>query len=364
MPATSKSQQRLMGMVYAYKDGKLELDSLTPSLAKKVKDIADGTKKKKGISKKDAKHFATTKHKGLPEKVEESNGVSLNQAMRDNYIEEILDSTMDDKKDLERMSDDQLEERYYEVQDFLRSHPIDPRAHLEEWLPDEEENEKLITKFDKFINEASNHRGPLPVAQKINGKWEIESFEGLAEKAGDYHPFEILNAKRDPGYGYDHVVMLFVKFTKGIPKKYQTPENTYGLCIWDMDNKEFIEELGTLEDYGMTIDNFEKKTGFSIPVNEGVIRYDLEDLEESVPESKIIEAFRKHGLSCDENENFQNEIIYVDAEEIKVNFTSYALGGELPKNISKVMDEICDELGGNNWTFWDPMGSVRFFFND
>ena len=52
----SKSQQRLMGMVYAYKKGEM-------------KDASDEVKKiAKGMSMKDAKKFASTKHKGLPEK--------------------------------------------------------------------------------------------------------------------------------------------------------------------------------------------------------------------------------------------------------------------------------------------------------
>jgi hypothetical protein len=79
MPAKSKSQQRLFGMVTAYKDGKLKLDDLPKSLAKKIKSIADGSKKKtgdkrkktKGITKKAAKDIASTKHKKLPERVTE-----------------------------------------------------------------------------------------------------------------------------------------------------------------------------------------------------------------------------------------------------------------------------------------------------
>ena len=62
MPAKSKSQQRLMGMVYKYKEtGELPDNA---SLADKVKKIAAG------ISKEDAKAFAKTKHKGKPEVVE------------------------------------------------------------------------------------------------------------------------------------------------------------------------------------------------------------------------------------------------------------------------------------------------------
>ncbi len=52
--SVSTSQQRLFGQVYAYKKGKLK----NPSAA--VRKIA------KGISKKDSKDFAATKHKGLP----------------------------------------------------------------------------------------------------------------------------------------------------------------------------------------------------------------------------------------------------------------------------------------------------------
>lgn len=78
--SSSRSQQRLMGMVYAYKSGKLDLDTLPESLSKKVKEIADGARRKtgdrrrktKGMDINDVKDFASTKHKGLPQKVKES----------------------------------------------------------------------------------------------------------------------------------------------------------------------------------------------------------------------------------------------------------------------------------------------------
>jgi len=56
MPALSKSQQRLMGMVHAYKNGKMK------NAPKKIKDVA------KHISDSDARDFAKTKTTGLPEK--------------------------------------------------------------------------------------------------------------------------------------------------------------------------------------------------------------------------------------------------------------------------------------------------------
>ena len=60
MPAKSKAQQRFFGMVDAYKKGELDHPS------KAIKKAA------KGMTKKQVKDFASTKQKGLPEKVEES----------------------------------------------------------------------------------------------------------------------------------------------------------------------------------------------------------------------------------------------------------------------------------------------------
>lgn len=62
MPSTSKAQQRLMGMAYAYKKG--ELDSKDAS--QEVKDLADS------MTLKQLKKFAATKHEGLPERVPEN----------------------------------------------------------------------------------------------------------------------------------------------------------------------------------------------------------------------------------------------------------------------------------------------------
>jgi hypothetical protein len=57
--AVSSAQQRFMGMVYAAKKGE---KPASPEVAKAAK----------GMSKKEAKKFASTKHKGLPETVKES----------------------------------------------------------------------------------------------------------------------------------------------------------------------------------------------------------------------------------------------------------------------------------------------------
>ena len=59
MPAVSKAQQRFMGMVHATQKGDMEAPS------KEVEKAADS------MSKKSAKDFASTKHKGLPNKKDE-----------------------------------------------------------------------------------------------------------------------------------------------------------------------------------------------------------------------------------------------------------------------------------------------------
>lgn len=59
MPAKSKSQQRLFGMVHAYNKGELHASR---ELRRRIASISHR------ISDEDAKHFAKTPHDGLPEK--------------------------------------------------------------------------------------------------------------------------------------------------------------------------------------------------------------------------------------------------------------------------------------------------------
>jgi hypothetical protein len=63
MPAASKQQQKLMGIVHALQKGDMK-----PSQASgKAKEMA------KSMKKGDVKDFASTKHKGLPKKVKKEN---------------------------------------------------------------------------------------------------------------------------------------------------------------------------------------------------------------------------------------------------------------------------------------------------
>ena len=63
MPATSKAQQRLMGLVKAVQAGDVPKSKVT----KKNRQLA------KSMKEKDVDKYAGTKHKGLPNKVQSEN---------------------------------------------------------------------------------------------------------------------------------------------------------------------------------------------------------------------------------------------------------------------------------------------------
>ena len=93
MPAKSKAQQRFFGMVRAYQKGELE----NPSQA--IKDAA------KSISKKEAKKFAETKHKGLPnhvkkEKKTNESIVHITESQFMNVISECIKDTLKESAEL------------------------------------------------------------------------------------------------------------------------------------------------------------------------------------------------------------------------------------------------------------------------
>lgn len=66
MPSTSKSQQRLMGVAYAVKNGDMQLSDVDSAYRDEVKDLVDN------MTLKQLKDFASTKHAGLPERVKEA----------------------------------------------------------------------------------------------------------------------------------------------------------------------------------------------------------------------------------------------------------------------------------------------------
>ena len=76
MPAQSKQQQKFMGIVRAIQKG----DQPASKFSKDAQDAADDMKKK------DVEDFASTKHKGLPKKVEQALREKI-RTMVEDYVE-------------------------------------------------------------------------------------------------------------------------------------------------------------------------------------------------------------------------------------------------------------------------------------
>lgn len=95
--AKSKSQQRFMGMVDAYKKGELSDDEVSQS----VKDAADS------MTMKQVKDFAKTKHKGLPNHVKKK---KVNESISDFVLRKKIQSILN-----EQMGDDT-----YTMEDWKR----------------------------------------------------------------------------------------------------------------------------------------------------------------------------------------------------------------------------------------------------
>ena len=84
MPAQSKAQQRFMGMVHAVQKGDMEAPS------KEVEKAADS------MTKKSAKDFAATSHKGLPAHVKKEN---MNASITRERLKELVKEVMNEESE-------------------------------------------------------------------------------------------------------------------------------------------------------------------------------------------------------------------------------------------------------------------------
>ena len=80
--AVSKSQQRLMGMVHAYQKGDLKDDDVSDTVKKMANDMKPS----------DVEDFAATKHKKLPEKVDEESMIDSNETTMANKSQGVGDN--------------------------------------------------------------------------------------------------------------------------------------------------------------------------------------------------------------------------------------------------------------------------------
>lgn len=84
MPSKSKAQQRFFGMVDAYKKGEMK------NASSKIKKAANG------MTMGDVKDFAETKHKGLPEKVEEQTIIRLTESDLHKIVKESVNRILNE----------------------------------------------------------------------------------------------------------------------------------------------------------------------------------------------------------------------------------------------------------------------------
>ena len=88
MPAKSKSQQRLFGMVHAIQKG----DAKPGKFSKKIREMA------KRVDPGDAKDFASTKTKGLPEKKKKKDSEKKAQAFANMFVMGFLKGAAEQKE--------------------------------------------------------------------------------------------------------------------------------------------------------------------------------------------------------------------------------------------------------------------------
>lgn len=133
MPSKSKAQQRFFGMVDAYKKGEMK------NASSKIKKAAEG------MSMSDVKDFAETKHKGLPEKVEE-NIIRLTESDLHRIVMETVDKILNDEaqdhtyseKEMKWLYDNQgelspIEQKVLNAGMWVRARKANYHGYAKEW---------------------------------------------------------------------------------------------------------------------------------------------------------------------------------------------------------------------------------------
>ena len=161
MPAKSKQQQKFMGIVRAIQKG----DEPASKFSKDAQDAADDMKKK------DVEDFASTKHKGLPKKVEQY----LRQQIRKS-VEEII------KEDwFDRLSKDEKEK-------YIKAHPNSKKAKQAAHDKEREKIAKKIRSKDYTIAGDGNIINVKKLSKSEKAKEEKRKAKHLAAIKKGYFP--------------------------------------------------------------------------------------------------------------------------------------------------------------------------------
>lgn len=165
MPSKSKAQQRFFGMVDAYKKGEMK----NPS--SKIKKAA------KGMSMSDVKDFAETKHKGLPEKVEE------------NMNKRVIRMTESDLHQLVKESVNkiltELDWKTYASAAKKRAMQGDPKGTMHDLS-----NAATRTLRDSHPTDGYKYNDEYPSIETHNDDYQGHSQVGRVPGLGSYNPYD------------------------------------------------------------------------------------------------------------------------------------------------------------------------------
>jgi len=155
MPAVSKAQQRFMGMVYATKKG--DMTNPSPEVAQAAASM----------KKSDAKDFASTKHKKLPEKKVAKEAADFSQ--RDKIMKKAKPLHKHLFKNLHKKdtSGDVNERIDYADSKQMKKYADEKKKHKEQ------DKRMKFGKFSKRAEEARDRLRPGEVKRydKAKGKW-------------------------------------------------------------------------------------------------------------------------------------------------------------------------------------------------
>lgn len=149
MPALSQQQQKLMGLALAYKRG----DVPDSQVSGKIKKLANA------MTNSDLEKYASTKHKGIPKKVE--NKLSVEELR--NMIADAVDEVMQEKITTSNLSSEQKNLYIEAISDYSKYRSV---IHRSKELP------KVVGEIKNLVEFASKN----VVAE--SGDW----FEGVSIK--------------------------------------------------------------------------------------------------------------------------------------------------------------------------------------
>lgn len=174
MPSVSKAQQRFMGMVRAAQKG--EMKNPSPE----VQDAANSMKKK------DVKDYASTKHKGLPDKKEmkEENG----------YGEERFCELCGKKEYREECSYGPKMWDMFTIRNFSKSVPVPGKATYEEvnWRNELAESYLRLQERGRTYTIIFNWRGKTLKVQMFFNKFSRPTREEVRQELNKIYPGPIV----------------------------------------------------------------------------------------------------------------------------------------------------------------------------